>query len=295
VSTDLLHRFIFDNAPIRGEWVQLQDSWQEILKRRSYPAAIQHALGEMLAAAALLTETVKIDGRLVLQIRSEGPVKVLMVECTSEHTVRAVSQWDGDIDDEMSLSDLCPNGTLAITIEMEGSKQPYQGVVSVQESLTASLEMYFAQSEQLPTKIWLFANDAAASGLFLQQLPSESASTKEDDAEDWNRITHLASTVTADELLSLNVEELLNRLYHEEEVRLFDGTDIEFACTCSRERVSESLRLIGQEEVEEILEQDGEVTATCDFCNETYRFDPVDVAELFKDGHYPDADSTTIH
>jgi molecular chaperone Hsp33 len=218
-----------------------------------------------------------------------------MVECTSEHTVRAVSQWDGDIDDEMSLSDLCPNGTLAITIEMEGSKQPYQGVVSVQESLTASLEMYFAQSEQLPTKIWLFANDAAASGLFLQQLPSESASTKEDDAEDWNRITHLASTVTADELLSLNVEELLNRLYHEEEVRLFDGTDIEFACTCSRERVSESLRLIGQEEVEEILEQDGEVTATCDFCNETYRFDPVDVAELFKDGHYPDADSTTIH
>lgn len=295
MKVDLLQRFIFDNAAIRGEWVNLQESWQSILRRRDYPLAIRNALGEMLGATSLLLSTVKIKGRMVLQIRSEGPVKLMMVECTSDHTVRAIAQYDGDITDEMGISDLCENGTLAITIEVDGAKQPYQGIVSVQgQTIADTLEVYFTQSEQLPTKIWLCANEHDVAGFFLQQLPSEEGD-KEQAAEDWSRISHLANTLTEEELLTLEPETLLHRLFHEESVRLFDPIHLSFACTCSRERVADSLRLIGREEVQEIVEAEDVIEATCDFCNEVYTFDKVDVAELFSDGSFPEGDPTVLH
>lgn len=295
MKSDCLQRFIFDNAPIRGEWVSLQESWQEVLSRRDYPTAIRRVLGEMMGAAALLTETVKISGRLVLQIRSEGPVSLLMVECTSKHTLRAFAQWDGDIADDMSLQAMTDKGTLAITIEADGAKQPYQGVVSVQgESIAETLETYFEHSEQLATKIWLYANEHNVAGLFLQQLPSE-ASAKQAAEEDWSRVSQLAATITDEELLTLEVETLLHRLFHEEQVRLFEPTLLQFACTCSRERVAETISMLGQQEAEDILDAEGGIEVACEFCNEHYHFDKVDVAEIFSDTIPTESDPGTLH
>lgn len=298
MKSDCLQRFIFDNAAIRGEWVSLQESWQEVLNRRDYPVAIRRVLGEMMGAAALLTETVKISGRLVLQIRSEGPVSLLMVECTSKHTLRAFAQWDGDaeIADDAGLQTMTGQGTMAITIEVEGAKKPYQGVVSVHgDSIAETLETYFAHSEQLATKIWLYANDHNVAGLFLQQLPSDE-SAKHAAEEDWSRVSQLAATITDDELLTLEVETLLHRLFHEEQVRLFEPTTLQFACTCSRERVAETISMLGQQEAEDILDAEGGIEVACEFCNEHYHFDKVDVAEIFSEtipteGDHPD----TLH
>lgn len=295
VKSDCLQRFIFDNAPIRGEWVSLQESWQEVLNRREYPTAIRHVLGEMMGAAALLTATVKITGRLVLQIRSEGPVSLMMVECTSDNTLRAFAQWDSDIADELGVADLVGGGTMAITIEAEDAKQPYQGVVSVEgNTIAETLETYFAQSEQLATKIWLYANDHNVAGLFLQQLPSEEAK-KEQTEEDWSRISQLASTITDEELLTLEIETLLHRLFHEEQVRVFEPVQLKFSCTCSRDRVAETIGMLGQEEAEDILDSEGGIEVACEFCNEHYHFDRVDVTELFTKTVSAEADPDTLH
>ena len=295
MKSDCLQRFIFENAAIRGEWVNLQESWQEVLNRRDYPLAIRRALGEMMGAAALLTATVKISGRLVLQIRSQGPVSLMMVECTSKHSLRAFAQWDGEITDDMGLQALTGEGHLAITIEVEGAKQPYQGVVSVQgDSIADTLETYFANSEQLATRIWLSANDHNVAGLFLQQLPSD-AKAKQYAEEDWSRVSHLAATITEEELLSLEAETLLHRLFHEEQVRLFEPTDLQFACTCSRERVAETISMLGQAEAEDILDTEGGIEVACEFCNEHYHFDKVDVAEIFTDTISSESDPNILH
>ncbi|WP_438970836.1 Hsp33 family molecular chaperone HslO [Methylophaga sp.] len=295
MKSDCLQRFIFDNAPIRGEWVGLQETWQEVLNRREYPTAIRRVLGEMMGAAALLTATVKITGRLVLQIRSEGPVNLMMVECTSDNTLRAFAQWEGEVADELGLADLTGEGNMAITIEAENAKQPYQGVVSVQgDGIAETLETYFEQSEQLATKIWLSANDHNVSGLFLQQMPSEE-SHKELAEEDWSRISQLASTVTDEELLTLEIETLLHRLFHEEQVRLYEPKSLSFACTCNRARVAETIGMLGQQEAEEIIDSEGGIEVACEFCNEHYHFDRVDVTELFTDTVSAESDPDTLH
>lgn len=294
-ESDSLQRFIFDNAPVRGEWVHLTETWQDVLSRRDYPSAIQNLLGEMMAAAALLTATVKIKGRLVLQIKSSGPVSLAMVECTSNNTLRALAQWEGDIADDAELMAITGEGSLAMTIEVEGSKQPYQGVVSLQgDSIASVLETYFKQSEQLDTRIWLGANDKVAAGLFLQQLPSEETN-RDQDEENWARISHLASTITTPELLSLGVGTLLFRLFHEEECRLLAKTDLEFACSCSRERVAETISLLGQADAEALLEEQGQIEIACEFCNEHYHFDKVDVAQIFTKLTASLSGSDTVH
>ncbi|RLA02305.1 MAG: Hsp33 family molecular chaperone HslO [Gammaproteobacteria bacterium] len=294
-KSDNLQRFIFDNAPIRGEWVSLQDSWQQVTARCEYPPAIKQLLGEMMAAAALLAATVKIEGRLVLQIKSTGPVTLMMVECTSNNTLRAFAQWDGDIADEAGLLELTGEGTLAITIEVEGAKQPYQGVVSLQgDSIVDVLETYFQQSEQLNTRIWLVANDNAVAGLFLQQLPSDNSAADDDD-ESWSRISQLAATVTETELLELGVGTLLYRLFNEEECRLLTATDLHFSCNCSRERVAKTISLLGEQDAIDLLDERGEIEVACEFCNEHYRFDNVDVAEVFSDEIVSPPPSDTLH
>jgi molecular chaperone Hsp33 len=178
---------------------------------------------------------------------------------------------------------------------VEGAKQPYQGVVSVQgESIADTLETYFAQSEQLATKIWLYANEHNVAGLFLQQLPSDT-SAKQVAEEDWSRISQLAATITDDELLTLEVETLLHRLFHEEQVRLFEPTVLQFACTCSRERVAETISMLGQQEAEDILDAEGGIEVACEFCNEHYHFDKVDVAEIFSGTVSSESDPDTLH
>lgn len=294
-QSDNLQRFIFDNAPVRGEWVHLTDSWQQVLVRRDYPPAIQRLLGEMMAAAALLTATVKIKGRLVLQSKSTGPVKLMMVECTSDNTLRALAQWDGHVQDDASMSELTGQGTMAITIDVEGSKQPYQGVVSLDgESVASVLETYFKQSEQLDTRIWLAADAENVSGLFLQQLPS-AEDNKEEDEEHWSRLSQLAATITSEELLTLGAGTLLHRLFHEEECRLLNKTELSFACSCSRERVADTISLLGEHDANELLAEQGQIEVTCEFCNEHYHFDKVDAANIFSVNSVPNFDSNIVH
>lgn len=295
-QSDNLQRFIFDNAPIRGEWVHLEDSWQQVLTRRKYPAAIQKILGEMMAAAALLAATVKIEGRLVLQLKSTGPATLMMVECTSKNTLRALAQWSGDIADNATLTEVTGEGSLAITIEVEGAKQPYQGVVSLQgDSIASVLETYFQQSEQLATKIWLASNDNAVAGLFLQQLPSGDE-TKEEVEEHWSRMTQLAGTVKSSELLGLGVGTLLHRLFNEEECRLLSATELSFSCSCSRERVAETIILLGEHDALDLLEEKGDIEVACEFCNEHYRFDKIDVKQIFSESqNITESPSSTLH
>lgn len=292
-QADHLQRFIFDNAAIRGEWLQLKDTWQIVKNQRDYPPAVAALLGEMLAAASLLAETVKMNGRLVLQCRTNGPVSLLMVECTSDNTLRGLANWTGEIDNTMSMQKLLGDGTLAITIENVDAKQPYQGVVSVQgESIAEMLEMYFVQSEQLKTRIWLSTDDNTAAGLMLQQLPEQDPVQHD---EDWTRISYLASTVTHAEMLGLDAITLLTRLFNEETVRLLSATMLEFACTCSRQRVADTIKLLGLEEAEGIIRERGFVELACEFCNTHYQFDPVDVAALFSDPMIIQNDSNTLH
>ncbi len=294
-QSDNLQRFIFDNAPVRGEWVHMTESWQQILVRREYPTAIQRLLGEMMAAAALLAATVKIKGRLVLQSKSSGPVNLMMVECTSDNTLRAFAQWDGDVEDDASMSELTGEGILAITIDVEGSKQPYQGVVSLEaNSISGVLETYFNQSEQLDTRIWLAADANSVSGLFLQQLPS-TAGNKEEDEEHWSRLSQLAGTITPNELLNLGAGTLLHRLFHEEECRLLNSTDLSFSCSCSRERVADTITLLGEHDANDLLAEQGHIEVACEFCNEHYHFDKVDVATIFSVNSTPNPDSTIVH
>ena len=293
IQADHLQRFIFDNAAIRGEWVQLKQTWQTVKVQREYPPAVAGLLGEMLAAAALLAETVKMSGRLVLQCRSDGPVSLLMVECTSDHTLRGLANWEGEIADDATMQQMLGDGNLAITIENVEAKQPYQGIVSVQgESIAEMLEMYFAQSEQLKTRIWLSTDDQTAGGLMLQQLPDQDP---EQHDENWTRINFLADTVTYEELLNLDAVSLLYRLFNEEMVRLLSTTVLEFACTCSRQRVADTIKLLGRQEAEDIIAERGFVELACEFCNTHYQFDPVDVAGLFSDPLNIQNDSDTLH
>jgi len=283
-QSDNLQRFIFDNAEIRGEWVHLHDTWQQVISRRTYPEAIQNLLGQMMAAAGLLAATVKIDGRLVLQIKSTGPVSLMMVECTSQHTLRAFAQWDeagADIPLDATLAEMTGDGTLAITIEVNGANTPYQGIVSLNgDSIAALLETYFRQSEQLDTRVWLAANAQSVAGLLIQQLPSAEQNDEQEE-ESWSRISQLSATVTEPELLDLGAGTILHRLYHEEECRLLSSTPLEFACNCSRQRVANTISLLGQQDAMDLVEEQGNIEVACEFCNEHYYFDKADVVLIF--------------
>jgi molecular chaperone Hsp33 len=274
---DSLQRFIFENEPIRGEIVHLDATWQAVLERRQYPPRVREVLGELMAAAALLTSTLKFDGRLIMQIQGKGPVSLLVVECTSDRTMRAIAQWQGDIPDT-PLAALVGDARLAVTIDPLKGKERYQAIVAL-EGLTVAeaFENYFARSEQLATRLWLASDPQQAAGMLLQRLPD--AEPSDDDA--WVRAVHLGSTITREELLALPVHEIVHRLYHEEDIRLFSRMPVSFRCSCSRERVEAVLRMLGRDEIHSILDEQGAVSVDCEFCGSRYEFDRIDAEQLF--------------
>ena len=288
ITGDSLQRFIFENAPIRGEIVHLDATWQAVLERRQYPPRVREVLGELMAAAALLTSTLKFDGRLIMQIQGKGPVSLLVVECTSDRTMRAIAQWQGEIPDA-PLAALVGDGRLAVTIDPLKGKERYQAIVAL-EGLTVAeaFENYFARSEQLATRLWLASDPRQAAGMLLQRLPE--AEPSDDDA--WMRAVHLGSTITRDELLALPVREIVHRLYHEEDIRLFSRMPVSFRCSCSRERVEAVLRMLGRDEIYSILEEQGSVSVDCEFCGNRYEFDRIDAEQLFAALHSIPATST---
>ena len=285
---DNLQRFIFENAPIRGEIVHLDATWQAVLERRQYPPRVREVLGELMAAAALLTSTLKFDGRLIMQIQGKGPVSLLVVECTSDRTMRAIAQWQGEIPDA-PLAALVGDGRLAVTIDPLKGKERYQAIVAL-EGLTVAeaFENYFARSEQLATRLWLASDPQQAAGMLLQRLPD--ADPSDDDA--WVRAVHLGSTITREELLALPVREIVHRLYHEEDIRLFSRTPVSFRCSCSRERVEAVLRMLGRDEIHSILDEQGSVSVDCEFCGSRYEFDRIDAEQLFAALHSAPATPT---
>jgi len=320
-----LHRFLFDGLPVRGSIVRLTDAWTEILARRqantttgAWPPPVAELLGEMAAAGALMQSNIKFNGALVLQIFGDGPVKVAVAEVQHDLSLRATAKVVGDVGVNARLPDLVNvgnKGRCAITLDPKDKfpgQQPYQGVVPLHgdhrekiSRLSEVLEHYMLQSEQLDTRLVLAADNKVAAGILIQRLPLEGegnlagsmvSQANEDEIgrnEDFNRISILAASITREELLELDVDTVLRRLFWEEKVLRFEPQTPRFACTCSRERVANMIRGLGEEEARSILAERAEIDVGCDFCGQQYRFDAVDAAQIFTSpGDQPPATPT---
>ena len=280
-SQDITQRFLFENADVRGEMVSADQSYREILAKHDYPEPVKALLGEMLAAAVLLSTTIKFDGLLILQAKSEGPLSTLMVECSSDQAVRGIARYADDLQ-EGNLTELMPDGVLAITID-PANGQRYQGIVSLEGgSLATALDGYFANSEQLPTRFRLQADGRIARGFLLQALPADRQLDPEDRAATWQHLNVLADTLTAEELIGLDNTTVLHRLFHQDDLRLFDAQAVRFECSCSAERSSNALVSLGKDDLLALLqEQGGRIEVDCQFCNARYEYDADAIEALF--------------
>jgi molecular chaperone Hsp33 len=290
---DSLHRFLFEQYPIRGHLVHLDAAWHALIEHRDYPEAIRDTLGEAVAASLLLAATIKFEGVLSLQMQGDGPVHLMLVQCTSGLGVRGLARYRDDASGASRIGDMIGAGNLTVTLETDEGAQRYQGIVPIAgERLAESLQVYFENSEQLPTRLWLHADAQGASGMLLQKLPGRGSSPATGAAEDaamdaeaiedaWRRVQLIAATLTGEELRTLGDEEILHRLFNEDDVRLFEASPVYFRCRCSRERVASMLQGLGEAETRSVLKERGDVEVRCDFCNRAYVFDAVDVAQLF--------------
>lgn len=277
IREDSFQRFLFEEIGIRGELVRLDESWRLVLDRHPYPEPVREQLGQAMAAVLLLSATIKFKGSLILQAQGDGPLHTLVAQATDQKTVRGIAHWRGEVP-KGPLSAVFGAGRLVLTIQNEAA-EPYQGVVSLEgENLAEALETYFSRSEQLATRLWLAADEDSAAGLFLQQIPA-----RQRERDDWNRVSMLADTVTAGELLHLSGERLLYRLFHEEQVRLFEPEPVTFRCSCSRERIETVLMAMGRSKIDVIIDDQTLMEVHCEFCNRLYQFDAVDVGILFAD------------
>ncbi|KKB62488.1 Hsp33 chaperonin [Robbsia andropogonis] len=294
---DQLERFMFEAGPVRGEYVSLKKTWRDVLDRRDYPAPVRAMLGEMMAASALLSANLKFDGALVMQIHGDGPVKMLVVQCNSDLSMRATAKLAVDVTSlpenatMTELVNLNGQGRCAITLdprEKLPGQQPYQGIVPLSDddgpitSIGGALEYYMQHSEQLDTRLWLAADSERAVGVLLQKMPGTGGhALASDDGDTWDRVCALAGTLKQDEMLSTEGDTLMHRLFWEERRAHADSQPTRFACGCSREKVGGMLTMLGRAEVDDILDETGEVEVHCEFCNERYVFDRVDAVQLF--------------
>lgn len=310
-----LHKFIFEGLPVRGALVRLTDAWQETLQRRAanaqtgaYPQPLRTVLGEMAAAAVLMQSNIKFDGALILQVMGDGPVKLAVVEVQPDLAFRATATLEGAVADDASLGDMLNahgQARCAITLDPKTripGQQPYQGVVSLQDDggralpdFAAVLQQYMLRSEQLQTTLVLAADDKIAAGLLIQRLPVQGVGNLEGQAgtdaeamdEHYNRIATLASSLKREELLTLDADTVLRRLFWEETLVRYEpltGADgPRFACSCSRERVGKMILNLGQDDAEQLLQEQGRIDVSCEFCGKHYHFDAVDAAQIFTD------------
>jgi molecular chaperone Hsp33 len=285
LAEDVLHRFLLERAGVRGVIVRLGPAWREVAGRADYPAPLLDLLGQTLAASALLTGNIKFEGALSVELKSQGALRLLFAECTDAGRLRGLARWNAEIPASLTLNEL-PQALMAITIGNAERGQRYQGLVDLNHpDLAGALENYFQQSEQLPARFVLAANEQHAVGLMLQKVPGEGGHDAQHDEDGWPRVEHLTATLGRDELLGTQPEELLYRLYHEETVQLFKPRPLAFGCSCSRERVEAMLRSLGRAEIEATLEaQQGTIEVTCEFCARTYHFDRVDAEHLLSGG-----------
>ncbi len=292
--SDRLLKFLFHDAPVRGEVVRLAEVWQQVIEHHDYPAPVLALLGQMTAAAALLAANIKFNGALSLQIEGDGPVRLLVVECQPDFRLRATAKLraDAPVPADATLRTLVNargQGRCAITLDPQDrqpGQQPYQGIVSLTgDSIAHALESYMRQSEQLDTRLWLAADTRAASGVLLQKLPAEGGrAAQARDTDAWDRTTTLAGTLTPPELLDNDPEQLVRKLFWQERLEHGAAFAPRFECRCSRGRIGRMLLSLGRGEVEDILREQDRVEVTCDFCNQVQSFDAVDVGQLFATG-----------
>jgi len=297
-NKDYCQRFIFEYLDIRGEFVHLESSYQAVLSNGDYPEVIQRLLGELVCASVLLSSTLKYEGRLAIHAQSEGPLKLLVAECSDKNGVRAIAHFDEerltDFDQNTSLSALITGGQLAIMIQPTKGKQ-YQGIIPLSgNTLSECLESYFEQSEQLPTRIYLAADQQKAGGLLLQQLSGSPGGLTEEASNQWEHITTLANTTRSQELTELSANTLLSRLFVEESIRAFEVQSVNFQCRCSKEKTRFALSAMERHELEEIIEKKQYIAVDCQFCTTRYEFTRDDL-KLLDQAEISQNQTATLH
>jgi molecular chaperone Hsp33 len=298
-TTDQVRRFIVENQPVRGHWVRLDAAWRELCAHADYPQPVRELLGQAVAASVLFAATLKFSGTLTLQLQGDGAVSLLVAQCTHDYRLRAVARFDADRVAEIDPQDrvafrklVGTTGRVAVTVEADERSSRYQGIVPLQGgSLADSLEAYFASSEQLPTRLILAADDERGAGFLVQKVPGAANADESDIEATWKDAQKGIEKLSPDDLLNRPVEELLERGFAEHDMRLFRGAPVQFECRCNQARVSGLLRALGADEVKDILQEQGSVTVTCEFCHRPYRFGPSDIEALFS---HPAA-SKTLH
>ncbi|OAN19207.1 molecular chaperone Hsp33 [Photobacterium jeanii] len=291
MTNDSLYRYLFEGVSVRGELVQIADTYQQIISSKEYPAPVQNLLGELLVATSLLTATLKFEGSITVQLQGDGPIKLAVINGDHNQKMRGVARWDGDVPATNSIHELIGKGHMVITITPTKGER-YQGIVGLEgETLADCLEGYFQNSEQLKTQIVLRVGEhegkANAAGMLLQILPDGKG-----HEDDFDHLSQLTNTVKNEELFGLPAEDVLYRLYHQEEVKLFEPQAVAFECGCSRERSASAIVSIERSEVEKIIAEEGKVSLHCDYCGTSYDFDSIDVAALHENA---EAGNNQIH
>ncbi|MDM5121536.1 33 kDa chaperonin [compost metagenome] len=292
-NQDLLYRYLFEEYEVRGELVQLDSTYRHIVDAQNYPVQVQKLLGELLVATSLLTATLKFEGSITVQLQGDGPVRLAVINGDHNQQLRGVARYEGELPTDDKLQSLVGNGQLVITITPEEGER-YQGIIALEaDTLATCLEQYFAQSEQLATRLWIrtghHEGQPRAAGILLQELPARS----EDHGADFDHLIQLTSTIKDEELFGLEAEEILYRLYHQDKVRVFDPQAIEFRCTCSRARCEGALLQIEKEEAVAMVQELGKIDMHCDYCGAHYQFDGIDIETLFSGA--PGNDANKLH
>ncbi|MBN3574760.1 Hsp33 family molecular chaperone HslO [Vibrio neptunius] len=291
MANNVLNRYLFEDLSVRGELVQLDEAYQRIISSKEYPAPVQSLLGELLVATTLLTATLKFEGSITLQLQGDGPVSLAVINGDHDQKVRGVARWEGDIAEDASIHDMMGKGHLVITIDPKKGER-YQGIVGLDgDNLSEVLESYFANSEQLKTRIWLRLGEHEgkqhAAGMLIQVMPDGTGTP-----DDFEHLEQLTDTVKNEELFTLQANELLYRLYNQEKVRLFEPQPVAFHCGCSRERSGAAIMTVDRAEIKDILAEVGSISLHCDYCGTDYTFDEAQIAELFD---HTDSDNETLH
>jgi len=277
-QADTIQRFIFEHANIRGEIVHLEQTYQSIINQRAYPPMVKNLLGEAIISCLLLASSIKFEGSLNLQFQGDARLSLLLVQCDNNLNVRAFAHYK----DALEIQDYAEaflQGKMVLTMNQDNQTQNYQSMVPIQStSMSENLMSYFAQSEQIATRVWLAVNEDKAAGMLLQLMPGEDTQQRE---QFWEYAIQLGQTVSDEELLQLNNDTLLYRLYNETDLRLFEHRATQFKCRCSPEKMKQLITVLGEQEAKDLIEDKGVIDIHCDFCNQQYSFDPIDLAMLF--------------
>ncbi|BFN32789.1 Hsp33 family molecular chaperone HslO [Vibrio harveyi] len=291
MANNVLNRYLFEDLSVRGELVQLDEAYQRIISSKEYPAALQKLLGELLVSTTLLTATLKFEGSITIQLQGDGPVSLAVINGDHDQKIRGVARWEGDIAEDASLHDMMGKGYLVITIEPKKGER-YQGVVGLEgETLADVIEGYFANSEQLKTRLWIRTGEHEgkkhAAGMMIQVMPDGTGTP-----EDFEHLEQLTATVKNEELFTLPANELLYRLYNQDSVRLYEPQPVEFHCGCSRERSGAAIITVDKTKIYDILAEEGSISLHCDYCGTSYTFDESEITELYTQAT---SDNKTVH